>query len=453
MFLSAEKVSVDQVSKQVARLSVSLKEECSLLNKTASRSKSAPVEDPLLVHEDKVSQVTVLDSESFVDRKRGDLIILSDDEKESDVPAHVGVSNSWSTKTMAYDYHTGTGVAEGELIADSKEKDVNYPGGTVVSSEAGSRVGCYSNDRVRKTNLDYTRGAQASQSPVPAEPSQSRGDAIESRDGLTNCFLSRNNSSLNEVPDGAVNLKEGDSSGSLASLSNKAIHDLSMDSATKMNESANKAPKASDRVIKDIVFDTDDDAWKFSFFKPPKPQHSQNMKPSVSCPKRQVIQLSLPLGSRAGSMRLGGGMKRFQPPRLDDWYRPILELDFFVAVGLASGTEKDSQSVGNLKEVPVCFQSPDVYFEIFRPLVLEEFKAQLQSSYQEMASSEELCSGSLSVLSVERIDDFHVVRFVQDDDHSPGSRSLMENDLILLTRKPLQNSASDIHSVGKVFHT
>lgn len=450
--MSAEKVSVDQVSKQVARLSVLLKEECSLLNKTASRSKSAPVEDPLLVHEDKVSQVTILDSEPFVNRERGDLIILSDDEKESDVPARVGVSNSWSTKTTAYDYDTGTSVAEGELKADSKEKDFDYPGDIVVSSEAGSRIANL-NDRVRKTNLDHTGGAQASQSPVPAEPSQSRGDAIESRDGLTNCFSSRNNSSLIEVPDGAVNFKEGDSSGSLASLSNKAVHDLSMDSACKKNQSANKAPKASGGVIKDIVCDTDDDAWKFSFFKPPKPQHSHNMKPSGTFPKRQVIQLSLPLGSRAGSMRLGGGMKRFQPPRLDDWYRPILELDFFAAVGLASGTEKDSQSLGKLKEVPVCFQSPDVYFEIFRPLVLEEFKAQLQSSYQEMASSEELCSGSLSVLSVERIDDFHVVRFVQDDDHSPGSRSLMENDLILLTRQPLQNSTSDIHSVGKVFHT
>lgn len=450
--MSAEQVSVDDVSKQVARLSVSLKEECSVLNKIASRSKFASSEEPLLVSEDKVSQVTILDSEPWVNMERGDLIILSDDEKESDVSAHVGVSDSWSSKTTEYDDHTGTSVAGGESKADSKEKDVKYPGSIVVSSEAGSRIGSYSNDLVQKTNSDCT-SAQISQSPVPKELSQSKGDVIESRDGVTNCFISRNNSSLIEVPDEVVNSKEGDSSASLASSSNKAFHDLSMASASKMQQSANKAPKASDGVIKDIVCDTDDDAWKFSFFKPPKPLHSLSMKPSVAGPKRQVIQLSLPLGSRAGSMRLSGGMKRFQSPRLDDWYRPILELDFFVAVGLASGTEKDSQSVGKLKEVPVCFQSPDMYFEIFRPLVLEEFKAQLQSSYQEMASSEELCSGSLSVLSVERIDDFHVVRFVQDDDHFPGSRSLMENDLILLTRQPLQNSTSDIHSVGKVFHT
>ncbi|KAK3015916.1 hypothetical protein RJ639_007652 [Escallonia herrerae] len=86
---------------------------------------------------------------------------------------------------------------------------------------------------------------------------------------------------------------------------------------------------------------------------------------------------------------------------------------------------------------------------IFRPLVLEEFKAQLRSSFLEMDSSEEMFCGSLSVLSVERIDDFHVVRCVHDDTNLSGSRSFYENDLILLTRQPLQNSSHDVHLVGK----
>lgn len=447
--LSAEKVSIDEVSKQVARLSVSLKEERSALNKTASWSKFPPLEESLLVNKAKGS---ILDSKPLVDLEGGNVIVLSDDEKESDVSTHVGVSNSWSIRSTYYDDQTGTSAAGGESKADLKEKDVNRPRSLVVSPDAGSQLGSYSTDLVKKMNSDNRGGVQASQSLVPAEPSQSRGEEVEIRDDVTNCFLTRNNTSLMKVSDGAVNSKEEDSSASLLSSSNKK-NDLSMASASKIQQSVNKAPKASDAAIKEIVCDADDDAWQFSFFKPPRRLQPLTTKPITSGPKRQVIQLSLPLGTRPGSTRLSGGIKRFQPPRLDDWYRPILELDFFVAVGLASETEKDSQSVGKLKEIPVCFQSPDGYFEIFRPLVLEEFKAQLQSSYQEMSSSDELCCGSLSVLSVERIDDFHVVRFVQDENESPGSRSLMENDLILLTRQPLQNSISDIHTVGKVFHT
>ncbi|KAK3035534.1 hypothetical protein RJ639_034739, partial [Escallonia herrerae] len=143
------------------------------------------------------------------------------------------------------------------------------------------------------------------------------------------------------------------------------------------------------------------------------------------------------------------GRKRFKAPSLDDWFRPILEIDYFVTVGLASASEEENQSTGILKEVPVCFQSPNEYMTIFRPLVLEEFKAQLRSSFLEMDSSEEMFCGSLSVLSVERIDDFHVVRCVHDDTNLSGSRSFYENDLILLTRQPLQNSSHDVHLVGK----
>ncbi|XP_042048025.1 uncharacterized protein LOC121794091 isoform X1 [Salvia splendens] len=494
--ISCEKVSNDEVSKHVARLSVSLKEQCSALNKTVSRSQFAPSKETILVDE---AEVDILDSEPLVNLDRGGVIILSDDEKESDVSSHLGVSNSWLTNTTYYDDHVGTSTAGDESIADLergnviilsdvekesdasahvgfsyswltkttyhddhagtstageeskadlKEKDVDCPGGLVVSSEADSQIGSYSTDLVQEMNLDITGSVQTSQSPVPAEPSESKQNNIEAREGVPNHFPPRNNSSLMKVPDGVVKSRERDSSTSPVSSSNKTFNDLSIASARK-NQESNKAPKASDGIIK-VVGDADDDAWKFSFFKPPKRQQPLNMKPIISGHKRQVIQLSVPQKSRPGSMRLGGGVKRFQPPRLDDWYKPILELDFFVAVGLASGTEKNSQRLGKLKQVPVCFESSDGYFEIFRPLVLEEFKAQLQNSYQEMTSSEELCCGSLSVLSVERIDDFHVVRFVQDEDNSPGSRSLSENDLILLTRQPLQNSTSDIHTVGKV---
>lgn len=457
--LSAEKVSMDELSKQIARLSVSLTDGGFALNKTAIQSKCSPSGESLnrrkcsaeseilLVDEDKVN---ILDSEPSIDLEGGHVIILSDDEKESDVSAQVGLSNSWLSKSTYGDNHTGKSAAGGEFKADLKEKDFNTHGGLMVSSEACPQPDSYSTDLVLKMNSDNNGGIQTSQSPVQAEPSESKRKEIETRDGVTDCFLAKNNSSLMKISDGTFNSKHVDLLASQLSSSNKAFSDISMTSASKVQQSVNKTLKTSDEVVKEIVSDKDDDAWKFSFFKPPRRQQPLTTKPSTSGPKRQVIQLSLPLESRPASMRLGGGAKRFQPPRLDDWYRPILELDFFVAVGLASETDKDYQSVGKLKEIPVCFQSPDGYVEIFRPLVLEEFKAQLQSSYQEMASSEESCCGSLSVLSVERIDDFHVVRFVQDENESPGSKSLLENDLILLTRQPLQNSVSDVHTVGKV---
>ncbi|KAL5071646.1 hypothetical protein RYX36_022533 [Vicia faba] len=64
------------------------------------------------------------------------------------------------------------------------------------------------------------------------------------------------------------------------------------------------------------------------------------------------------------------------------------------------------------------------YVEMFRPLVLEEFKAQLQNSFLKMSSWEEMFYGNLSVMSIERIDDFHIVRFVHDDGDSATCQQL-----------------------------
>ena len=114
-------------------------------------------------------------------------------------------------------------------------------------------------------------------------------------------------------------------------------------------------------------------------------------------------------------------------------------MDYFATVGLASARKDDHCTVGKFKEVPACFQSPEEYIEIFRPLVLEEFKAQLQSSFLEMPSWEVMYFGVLSVLSVERIDDFHLVHFSHDDNGSTSLKSFAENDLVLLTKNPCKN--------------
>ncbi|XP_027341942.1 uncharacterized protein LOC113854861 isoform X2 [Abrus precatorius] len=166
--------------------------------------------------------------------------------------------------------------------------------------------------------------------------------------------------------------------------------------------------------------------------------------------KRQVIQLKTPLENRSGCLhKLEDPVKRFKPPKLDDWYKPILVINYFATVGLSSARKDENQTVTKLKEVPVYFQSPEQYVDIFRPLVLEEFKAQLQNSFLEM-SSWEMFYGILSVMSVERIDDFHLVRFVHDDGDSKACRSFSENDFLLLTKDPPRKSSHDVHMVGKV---
>ncbi|KAL8043652.1 hypothetical protein ABFX02_09G128046 [Erythranthe guttata] len=447
-----EKVSVDELSKQVARLSVSLTDEGSALNAIYIQSKCSASGDLLNMKNSSAKNETllldkaklnVIESETSIDLGRGHVIVLSDDEKEPEVSAHTGLSSSVSSESEYVDNHTSTSAAGGEIKADLKEKYFSPSDTLEVAPEDCPQLG-YSTDHVIEKMSSDNSG---SQSHVQAEPSKSKRMVTETKYGVTNSFRSKESSNLTKKSCQVVSSKQFDS---FASKSSKSFSDKTTTSAINDQQIVNKPLKISDGVVKEIVSDIDDDAWNFSSFKLPKRQQLLITKPITSGPKRQVIQLSLPQENRHGSMRLGGGVKRFQSPRLDDWYRPILELDFFVAVGLASGTDKDFQSVGKLKEVPVCFQSPDDYVDIFRPLVLEEFKAQLQSSYQEMASAEEMCSGSLSVLSVERIDDFHVVRFVHDENESNGSKSLSENDLILLTRQPMRDSLSDVHTVGKV---
>ncbi|KAL3632175.1 hypothetical protein CASFOL_025159 [Castilleja foliolosa] len=430
--MSCEKVSMDELSKQVARLSVSL-DESSASDRRHSSAESG-----------------ILGVDAAIDSKGDHVIILSDDEKEPESPANMGFSNSRPIANTYDDNHVVASAAGGEFKSSLKEKDSSEHGGRMVSDKACPQLGSSSIDLVtEEMSSDTDAGIQKFQPPVQAEPPESKRNEIKDKELAPNPFLPKKDSNLTKLSDRTVISKKADSLASQLHSSRKTP-DISTTPASNVQQSVDKSLKRSDEVIKDIVCDDDDDGWNFSFFKAPKRPLTLLTKPTSTVPKRQVIQLNLPSGNRPGSMRLGDKVKRFQPPRLDDYFKPILELDFFVAVGLASGTDKDCQSAVKLKEVPVSFQSPEEYVDIFRPLVLEEFKAQLQSSYQEMVSSEEMCSGSLSVLSVERIDNFHVVRFVQDEKDSTGSKGLMENDLILLTRQPLRNSVIDVHTVGKV---
>ncbi|KAA8541523.1 hypothetical protein F0562_022675 [Nyssa sinensis] len=436
--ISCDSVAVDEVTEQVSCLSVLLSNESScMINKTNLKPKplaseylferkcSAP--QPISLED---ADVQILDSVTLVNKRDGDnVIVVSDDETEIEIsaggiiPSHVG-----SSKCMVDDKTVAPNTAEIGLPGDLVEENISS-GDTkknlLEASEQTDASAC-ADFFSQKLDSDTLRGSSGRASLVKSQ-------AVDSK-------LKDKNSKCMVDDSFPVQYKSN-----LENLTNKNVSFKSME-----QPSVKKVLETSDVVIKELVHDAEDDPWEFSV-RSVRRQQSFLTKPSTSGPKRQVIQLNLPVKNRSSYLhRLDGGVKRFKPPRLDEWYRPILEIDYFATVGLASASEEDNQTSSKLKEVPVCFQSPDEYVDIFRPLALEEFKAQLHSSFLEMTSLEEMCCGSLSVVSVERIDDFLLVRCTHDDGDSAGSRSCSENDLVLLTRQPLQNSSHDVHMVGKV---
>ncbi|XP_048318227.2 uncharacterized protein LOC107428153 isoform X1 [Ziziphus jujuba] len=430
--ISCDGFSLDQLMEQVSCLAVSLSKEASNIGKNNFSSKTLfpgglknSVSDvqPLSIED---LNVEILDPATMDDKKdRENLIVLSDDEKEQmDTPSEFILSDK--TSQCMLDVETvASGVDDVTLLPDYVKKKVHGTDTSKDILEAFKRRDAKSGSGFtsRKEDNDNSRGKSPSIAPSVPEGVRSKQKEISPK-SISGSFRSQ---------------------ASLKILSNEAV------SIKKMNKPRDNAIwKAGEAMLRKIVCDAEDDPLEAALDsvgqKPP-----QMAKPSISVPKRQLIQLKTPIENRFGHLqRLEARAKRFKPPKLDAWYRPILEIDYFATVGLSAASEDDSRIVCKLKEVPVSFQSPEQYIEIFRPLVLEEFKAQLQNSFLEMSSLEDMYFGCLSVLSVERIDDFHLVRFAQDDKDSTSSRSFSENDLVLLTKEPLQRPSHDVHMVGKV---
>ncbi|CAN6182813.1 unnamed protein product [Urochloa humidicola] len=197
-------------------------------------------------------------------------------------------------------------------------------------------------------------------------------------------------------------------------------------------------------IFRDLS-DDEDDPLDHALDNCRRPQISL-AKPSILVPKRQVVQLPVPVERRQGSGSKVTSIRRLQPPKLGSWFKNILEMDYFSVVGLSSSEIVKKPA---LKEVPLCFDSQAQYVEIFQPLVLEEFKAQMQNSYAETPPDDMMC-GSISILSVERVDEFLIVRARPENSQSIKFKGCMENDLILLTKDPLKNPERQVHVLGKV---
>ncbi|KZV27524.1 hypothetical protein F511_04575 [Dorcoceras hygrometricum] len=449
--ISYEKISTDEVSKEVAFLSVALLDDCCSMKGTGLKSAYSISEDSLnrriysvedsenLIFDD--AKASVLDSEALIKQARGHTIILSDDEE-----LEISETHRKSSESRTHDDFVGSSASGRVQCSDLKEHSFSNHDCPMGSPKTYHHPSSHTiNVSTETMSLEPMGGRQLPASPAKLEPSDSKTKGNK----ISNSSLPKNNLNLKNSSDAFTNSKQFDSDTSKICSNDKGFSDLSS-SASKVQKGSKNCLKTSEEVIKQVVCDTDDDTWQFSFFNPSKRQQTLTTKSSTSGPKRQVIQLAFPMENKSGFKRPGVEVKRFNLPRLDDWYRPILRSDFFVDVGLTSGSDADCKNNSILKKIPVCFQSPDEYVDIFRPLVLEELKAQVQNSFQEMSSVEEMRCGSLSVLSVERIDDFHVVRFVHDETDSTGSKTLLENDLILLTKQPLQTSPGDVHAIGKV---
>lgn len=487
----ADKTPIEELTEQVARLSVSLMNKGSFDVKKTNVSREHSSFKKLLPSGDcsaanaQASSVDVkklhVNTDVLAGKEGGDLIVLSDDENESETPMSYEHSSFKkllpSGDSSASDAQATSVAVKKLLVSDSdvlvgKEgaksivlSDDNNEPKTYISKDVNSHFGSSQtlfDDKVVSANADEqvvypgpVKGTNSridkAMNPVVASKPGLESDMVEGRTAAS--IKSKVIHEKRKDVDTKLlreHTKENDTLMTQPSSTWKDSSDESMIFKTKDQKDNKEAIETGVTVLQELVQDSEIDL-EFGFSKLGRRRQTLTIKPSISGPKRQVIQLDLPVKNRSSLFRVDGRVKRFKSARLDDWFRAILELDFFATVGLSVTSEEDNQKFNKLKQVPVCFESAEEYIEIFRPLLVEEFKAQLLSSFQEANSVEEMSCGSLSIMSVERIDDFHIIRCVRDDFDNTGSKSCLENDLILLTRQPLQNSAPDVHIVGKVF--
>lgn len=411
---------------QVSLLSASLSDRVSYIDK--SNRKSKPPSDGLEAGKksspiDIESSVQILDTVDNRSKGNYDPVILLSDEETEDVESPVSVRDFIEP-------------SKEDVLAPSADKPVLQSNIRKKTSESSTTQ-----------NLSDAFGKRVSiKDAALASMSQK---SVVTKHALTPTSLTK------------INDKEIREKDILKSIANEPI--LSLDKATARASPAEAAKNkhlvnaqkkivsgSNDSILKKIVRDTED-PLEFAL-KSAGRNHSSLKTQSSSFPKRKLIQLADPVDSRSVYLRkLEAAARRSKPPMMDGWFREILEMDYFAAVGIATDQEEKIKTPLGLKEIPVSFESPKQYLDIFQPLVLEEFKAQLRSSFQDVSLLEEMSCGSLSVVSVERVDDFHLVRCVHDEHGSSVSSSCLENDLVLLTKQPIKNSPHNVHLVGKVW--
>jgi len=205
----------------------------------------------------------------------------------------------------------------------------------------------------------------------------------------------------------------------------------------------NAAPNSA--VLRELVMDDEDDLLTKAL------NAARKLRDSAGKEKRRVMTLQVP-----GEQQIRPGivarpvLERAPPPKLDMWFRQILSLDYFSAVGLECLWVEDRHETAPLTKVSLTFSSVERYKEIFQPLLLEEFKAQLGNSFKELSLSDGKTCAVLQLMSLERVDEFQIGRFLADGQED-AARMWSENDLLLLTRYRLEPSEpQSCHILAKV---
>jgi len=166
--------------------------------------------------------------------------------------------------------------------------------------------------------------------------------------------------------------------------------------------------------------------------------------------KRRVMTLQMPGEQIRPGIVSRPVLERAPPPKLDMWFRQILSLDYFSTVGLECLWVEDRHESAPLTKVPLTFPSVEKYKGIFQPLLLEEFKSQLANSFKELSLSDGKTCAVLRLMSLERVDEFQIGRFLADGPED-AARAWLENDLLLLTRYRLEPSEpQSCHILAKV---
>lgn len=204
----------------------------------------------------------------------------------------------------------------------------------------------------------------------------------------------------------------------------------------------------SNAVLRELVMDDDDDdPLKKALDVAARKLASRD---GAAREKRRVMTLQMPGEQIRPGIVARPVLQRAPPPKLDMWFRQILTLDYFSTVGLECLWIEDRHESASLPTVPLTFASVEKYKEVYQPLLMEEFKAQLGNSFKELSLSDEKSSTVLQLMSLERVDDFQIGRFLADG-QDDAARAWVENDLLLLTRYRLElNEAQSCHILAKV---
>ena len=122
-----------------------------------------------------------------------------------------------------------------------------------------------------------------------------------------------------------------------------------------------------------------------------------------------------------------------QTSHLSRLQQEVLAWDYY---RLLSGPRGGASRRGGraLRDVPRTFASVHEYLDVFEPLVLEECAAQIARGDEEEPRRSDIGA----VFRTDRVDGFHVVRFILGED---AMARFHDNDLILVSKEPFSDEA------------